>query len=209
MTSLLLLFKSSFNTLFFGSLSLFVLVNPQNTLAQRFPESSQRSLSERGILKGTRIPIHYQEFQRIILTERENLPLTVTISANLYNRRGKVIIPYGSEIFGQLQPIQKGIQFVAYQVHLPRTVYPIKAVSQVVNRRQIIESEVEAVNLTQGTLFGLEAAKAITPLISQDTSHVGLRELSGWLLGHLAVNVFVIYPNQDLTLTLQSDFSLD
>lgn len=189
-----------------GMITLILGFTTQDSLAQHLSRKQQNNSYHQAIAAGTRIPVRSLNLERILITEEETLSLGVIISADLYSRQGKIILPSGSQITGELQPVKGGIQFITYDVYYQDQIYPIQAISQVISRRQRIESQEDILKLGKEILMGKEASQSVATLLSRQ---VELRELAEWILGRLSIDLILIYPNRDLTLTLESDFLLD
>ena len=79
-------------------------------VGQRFPDSWRSTLPA-----GTYIPVAYEdeEADRIVLTPDETVPVTLVVTEDVRTTSGRVIIPRGSFLEGELQPEGNGTQFVA------------------------------------------------------------------------------------------------
>ncbi|HEY9640511.1 MAG TPA: hypothetical protein V6C57_08505 [Coleofasciculaceae cyanobacterium] len=78
-------------------------------MAQTFPDSWRRSV----LPAGTLIPVRYDKAEKIILKPDETVPVTLTVTRDILTARGTVAIPEGSQIAGELRPVEGGTQFVA------------------------------------------------------------------------------------------------
>ena len=200
------------------------ILSVSSASAQLFPSSpnsvprtnnnSRSSLYSQSLIipAGINIPVQYEQAEKILVTRSETLPLTVTVAANLRNRNGDILIPFGSEIVGQIQPVESGAQFVAEYISLPNQQISLNATSQVITRTEVIEEGADAITILQGTLVGTAAATLIAA-VTGDTAiateevlaGAALGTLGGWLFGGGEAELIAINPNTDLTLTLQSD----
>ena len=84
------------------------------------------------IPSGSVIPVSYEK-DKIVVTRDETAPLTLTVARDIRTAQGRVLIPAGSQIVGQLQPVrsgnQRGTQFVARELILSsRQRYRIDAI---------------------------------------------------------------------------------
>lgn len=79
-------------------------------VGQRFPDSWRSTLPA-----GTYIPVAYEdeEADRIVLTPDETVPVTLVVTEDVRTNSGRVVIPRGSFLEGELQPEGNGTQFVA------------------------------------------------------------------------------------------------
>ncbi|BAC08991.1 S-layer homology domain-containing protein [Thermosynechococcus vestitus] len=81
---------------------------------------------------GQQIPARFPDAERIVLSPSETIALRLVTAADVRDSQGRVVIPVGSEIFGQIQPAQGGSQFVANTVVINNRQLPIAANSQVI-----------------------------------------------------------------------------
>lgn len=183
------------------------------TLAQLFPSSGvNRNLA---IPAGTRLPVRYDEAEKIVVTPNETTPLTLTIARNIRSTSGTLLIPAGTQVKGNLRPARGGTQFIAQDMVLTDgTTLPINARSQVISRSETVR-QTSSSSILKGTAAGAAAAAAISGLAGNRRITVGKVLLGagagaagGWLLGKKTVDVISINPNTDLDLTLTSTLAL-
>ncbi|MCU0536698.1 MAG: hypothetical protein MUD14_22655 [Hydrococcus sp. Prado102] len=194
--------------------------------AQLFPSRDRdryerdRSFSRRVIVpEGTEIPVRYDEAEKILVTKDETVPVTLEVAANIRNRNGDIIIPSGSEIVGEIQPVEseEGSQFVAETLVIKEDGETIRersidATSDVVTRTETVEEGAGVGDILKGAAIGGAAAAVISAILGDKaiaTEEVlggaGLGALAGWILGDSEAELISIDPNSDLTLTLNSD----
>ncbi|MDF5716379.1 MAG: S-layer homology domain-containing protein [Rhizonema sp. NSF051] len=113
------------------------------------------------ISSGTLIPVKYSQAKRIIVSPKETAPLTLTVAADVRNNSGSVVIPAGSQVVGQLQPITGGSQFVASQVMINGQQFPINASSQVITTTRNVR-DTNFLGLLQDAVLGSAAAAGIS-----------------------------------------------
>jgi hypothetical protein len=168
------------------------------------------------IPSGTTIPIRYNDAKKIVIRPNESLPLTLNVAANVRTRSGTILIPAGSQIVGQLQPVSGGSQFVAKElVFSENHRQPLDATSDVITKTEEVRQGGDNSAILQGALLGGAAAAAIA-IITGDhaiaTEEVlggaALGALGQLLLGQTKTEVIVINPNTDLNLTLHSNLAL-
>ncbi|MBS0015785.1 MAG: hypothetical protein KFF72_05380 [Arthrospira sp. SH-MAG29] len=177
--------------------------------AQQLPGSLQR---ER-ISAGTTIPVEYPEAEKIVLTPTETTALTMVVARDIRTNQGRVWIPAGAEIVGELRPASGGSQFVANEVIVSNNRrYRLDANSNVVTRTETVRRGPSAGNILKGAAVGAAAAAALAGVLGDKaiaTEEVlggaGLGALAGVFIGRGHVDVVVIHPEQDLTLTMRSD----
>jgi hypothetical protein len=178
-------------------------------VAQRFPDSWRNTIPS-----GTEIPIAYDK-EKIVVTPNETAPVNLTVARDIMTSDGTVLIPEGSVIEGELRPAGDGTQFVAENLVIDEQDIktPIDATSGVITRRETITKRSDP-KILQGAAIGGAAAA----ILSEIFGRIDLWEvLGGAGLGALAsvlirnkqeVEVIIVNPQEDLNLTLQSDFAL-
>lgn len=178
--------------------------------AQIFSQPTQTT-----IRTGTSIPVRYEQAEKVVVTPKETMPLTLTVAANIVNRSGTVLIPTGSQIVGELQPANGGSQFVAKELVIDQgRRLPINATSRVISTTQISQGTSTG-SILKGAAVGAAAAAALAGLTGNRTIGVGevligtgAGAAGGVLLGRKKVDVVVINPDTDLDLTLRSSLAL-
>lgn len=180
------------------------------------PSSTPLPDSWRGrsvIRAGTVIPTSYEK-DKIVVTPTETADVTLTVANDIRSYGGTVIIPEGSEIKGELQPVSGGTQFVAKELILPNgDSYTFDAVSDVITRREIITRRSNPKWL-EGVAIGAVAASVLGEIFGdielwQVLGGAGIGALGSVLIRNREkVEVIVVEPATDLNLELQSDFTL-
>lgn len=203
--------------------------------AQLFPEQSPRptrsprerqynpsrlpsrnlNLDPNTVPRGFVIPVEYDE-EKILVTPEETVPLSLYVAADIKDNRRNILIPYGSEIIGEIQPDrnQSGSLFVAQELVFPdgRSQY-LNAVSQVVTRRETVKKGANAGEILQGAAIGAAAATVIAEVFGdieflEVLGGAGAGAIAGVLLGGNEVELVSIDPNNDLNLTLQTNLAV-
>ncbi|MGD2181769.1 hypothetical protein [Lusitaniella coriacea] len=192
---------------------------PTPATAQLFPSQRNRPLysAQSTIPRGTTLPVRYDEAEKILLANDETMPLTLIVAANIKDRRERVLIPYGSELEGQLQPTGDGAQFIARTLIFPDGQrLPVDGTSRTITRTEEIDRGTDVGSILQGAAIGA-AASAILSAITGDRSiglgevfgGAGLGALGGLLLGgRKEAELISINPEEDLDVTLNSDLTL-
>jgi hypothetical protein len=169
---------------------------------------------------GTRIPVSYDE-ETITLERGQIIPLTLTVASPVRDRNGRVVIPAGSEIEGQLEPVGQQVRYVAREIKInsdnPLT---FDAASDVVGQIETVDIGANTVDILKGTFAGAGAATILAGTTGDrriDALEVlggaAFGTLAGWALPTAGVigggekEVITLNPNRDLTLVLQSDLS--
>ena len=170
------------------------------------------------IVRGTIIPINYEK-EKIIVTPNETTPVTLIVAQDMKTQDGFIVIPKDSKINGQIQPVPntKGSQFIAKEVIFPKgKKLSINAISGVITRTETITKGANTGSILTGAAIGGAAATAISVITGSKKINLltvlggaAVGALGGVLLGKQKVDVLVIYPQQDLSLTVQSDIVLD
>jgi hypothetical protein len=171
------------------------------------------------IPSGSVIPVSYAK-DKIVVTPDETTPLTLTVARDIRTAQGRVLIPAGSQIVGQLQPVrrgnQKGTQFVARELILSsRQRYRIDGNSGIITRTEKVQKGASGGSVAQGAALGAAAAAALAGITGDKaiaTEEVlggaGIGALAGVLFGRRSVDVIVIRPQADLAIRLRSDLVL-
>ena len=149
------------------------------------------------------------------MTPDETAPVKLKVAQDITTSGGTVLIPEGSVIEGELRSAGEGTQFVAENLVIAgqNGKTPIDATSEVVTRRETINKRSDP-KILQGAAIGGAAAAVLSEIFGRIDI---LEVLGGAGLGALAsvlirdrkeVEVIVVNPQEDLNLTLQSDFAL-
>jgi hypothetical protein len=206
-----------------GMVAITPLVSLAPASAQLFPSQSRPNRnnypnlpSQLIIPAGAEIPVFYEDAEKILVTKEETVPVTLKVAANLRNRDRVTLIPYGTEIVGQIEPANGGSRFVAQElVFSDGTRRSIDATSQTITRTETVRRGASAGGILKGAAIGAAAATVVSGITGDRaiaTEEVlgggALGAAAGWLLGRKQVELISIDPNSDLDLTLQSDLAL-
>ena len=165
---------------------------------------------------GTTIPVKYVK-DKILVTKDETVPLTVTVDRNITTSDGRLLIPSGSQIIGELRPVkdQGGSQFVAKTLVMGSQQMSINASSGVITTTETIRKGINVGNVVKNTALGTAAAAAIAAVtgdraIATEELLIGggagvVLTLISNFLGRNSVDLISIAPNTDLNLKLNSD----
>ncbi|HIK36286.1 MULTISPECIES: S-layer homology domain-containing protein [unclassified Thermosynechococcus] len=130
---------------------------------------------------GQQIPARFPDAERIVLSPNESVAIRLVTAADVRDSQGRVVIPVGSEIFGQIQPAQGGSQFVANTVVINNRQLPIAANSQVI--RTIRDARDPNIgNVFRNAAIGSAVAAGISGLAG-DRRITPLKVLTGTLTG--------------------------
>lgn len=188
---------------------------PRNEPRQQTP-ASQVPINT--VPQGIVIPMEYEE-EKILVTPEEIVPVTLLVGANIRDSRRNTLIPYGSEIIGQLQPSdasdeESGSVFVAEEIVFPDgSSQSINAVSQIVTRREVVKKGANAKDILQGAAIGGAAATVLSEIFGdiealEVLGGAGAGAIAGILLGGNEAELVSIDPNNDLDLTLETDLTI-
>ncbi len=185
--------------------------------AQLFPQSpsSPGRSSQTTIRAGVSIPVRYEEAEKIVVSPTERMPLTLKVAANITDRNGTVLIPAGSLIEGELQPVDGGSQFVARDlVTYQGRRQPINATSEVIKTTKLGRGA-KTSSILKGAVVGAAAAAALGGLtgnrnisLGEVLIGTGAGAAGGAVLGRKKADVVVIDPDTDLDLTLRSGLAV-
>lgn len=183
------------------------------------PASAQRIYGQSrsvSIPSGVTFPVAYQK-DKVVVNPGETLPLTLTVATNIIDSGRNVLIPAGTQIIGQLQPVtrngKQAVQFVAQElVYSSGQRQYINASSGVITRTERISQGANTGKILTDAAIGAGAATAIS-LITGDRRVQVLEPVGGAAAGAAAsvllrkkqADVFVLKPEQDLNVTLRSN----
>lgn len=211
------------------------LVSVTSASAQLFPESQQNRDYERDnrdynrgnrdyerdnrvpsttiIPSGTQIPLEYDK-EKILVTKEETIPVTLTVAANIRDRDRNLLIPYGTEIEGQIEPDRDGSRFIAQEIVFEDgTREYVNGTSNTVTRTETVKRGQGTGDILKGAAIGGAAAAVLGEIfgdinIEEVLGGAALGALGGWLLGRESVELVSIDPNRDLDIILESDLAL-
>ena len=186
------------------------------------PAEAQQRISQFDSIRipsGSVIPVRYEK-DKIVVTREETAPLTLEVAQDIRTAQGRVLIPAGSQIVGELRPVrrgnQSGTQFVARELIISRRQrYRIDGNSGIITRTERVQKGAAGGSVLEGAALGAAAAAALAGITGDKaiaTEEVlggaGIGALAGVLLGRRSVDVIVIRPEQDLSVRLRSDLVL-
>lgn len=124
------------------------------------------------IVAGTQIPVRYTAAPQIVVAPNETVDLTVTVASDVRNTAGAIAIPQGSQVIGQLVPVNGGSQFVARTVVISGQQYSINASSGVVQTKKNLR-DVSLVKTLGGAALGAGAAAIIGEVTGDRMQNAG------------------------------------
>ena len=172
----------------------------------------QFSQSSRVIVAaGTTIPVRYGAAERIIITPKEKASVTLIVAKNIRSNSGRILIPVGSQVKGQLKPVSGGTQFFAQELIFANSSkrLPIDARSEIIAQTRTVNARTNPNILTDAAigagagalLGGIFGGKIRT---SQVLAGGGIGGgVAALERGKKETELVVLDPDTDLHLTLQ------
>lgn len=188
-----------------------------------YPRQYSQSTNGAIIPAGTSIPVSYNDAGTIKIIKGESRSLNLNVAANIRQSDGTILIPAGSEITGQLQATEQGVQYIAQQIVLQNGQrIAFNATSSMLEDYQTENEGASTADVVLGTLAGAGTATLIAGTTGDqriDALEVlggaAVGALAGWglpaagIVGGGTQEVMTIDPSQDLTLTLQSPLGMN
>ncbi|MGI0491794.1 S-layer homology domain-containing protein [Alkalinema pantanalense CENA528] len=170
------------------------------------------------IAAGTSIPVRYDQADRILLGKNEPQPsnLTVTVAQNIVTSSGKVIIPAGSQVEGQLVVSDGAAQFISKELVMANgTRMALSASSEKITEMEVVRKGASAGTIVKDAALGAAAAAGIAAVTGDRNikawevlTGAGVGAIAGVTLGGDKVELISIKPNTDLNLELSQDLIL-
>lgn len=156
-------------------------------------DNSDRSNLNTGILPtGSILNAQYVGGGRIIIRRNERYPLTLRITNDITDSSNRLLIPQGSTIEGEFQPVNGGFRFVARRLNLNNgQSYTINANSRVISSNN---------NLALGDLGGATLSDAAQIILGSILGNN--RTIRG------NTDLIAIDPGRNFPLTLRSNLRL-
>ncbi|NEP56952.1 MAG: hypothetical protein F6K31_07980 [Symploca sp. SIO2G7] len=188
-------------------------------VAQLFPSQPSpvsQEFTNVTIPAGNFIPTRSDEADKIVITPDERMSVTLIVDTDIRSSAGTLLIPAGSEIDGELRPDGNGTRFFAQELRIRNSNQrvPINATSQKITETETINEGTDTSSILTGALIGAAAGTVLGEIFGdvdflEILGGAGAGALAGLLLGgRRQAEVFVINPDQELDLTLQSDLAL-
>jgi hypothetical protein len=165
----------------------------------------------------TTIPVKYEK-AKILVTKDETVPLTLVVAANVTSDDGKLLIPAGSEVIGELRPTKAGTRFVGKTLKIGNQQISINAASEEITKTETIRKGIKVGNLVKNAALGTAAAAAISAVtgdraIATEELLIGggagvVLSLLQNFVGKNSVELLSIEPNTDLNLRLLSPLTV-
>lgn len=130
------------------------------------------------IVPGTQIPVRYLEAPLIILARNETVEIDLVTMTKINDSWGRLAIPRGSQIRGQIQPVRGGSRFVAKALLLRNgQQIPFSAISSVVTTNLSLRDP-NIINILRNSAIGSTVAATITKMAGNQSVSV-LKVLPG------------------------------
>ena len=191
--------------------------------AQQYNIGQSRNIT---IPSGVTFPVTYEK-DKVVVTPGESSSLTLRIPNDIIDKNRNVLIPAQTEIVGRLEPVNldrnfsgdrnntngKGVRFLAQELIFPSGQrQPINASSRTFSRTEKISKGTDTSSILTDAAIGAGAATVISLLTGNRRIEV-LEPIGGAAAGALAsvllrkneATVFVLKPEQDLSITLNSN----
>lgn len=183
-------------------------IQPGQTLSD---PTQQFDLQSSLVRAGEVITATAQISQPLYIGPGQTLPYEMVLSAPLQGPQGNVVVPAGSILQGQFQPVQGGTQFVAQSLQHNGQSYPLFAQSNVIPLQKD-PRQTSGGAIVEDAIVGAAAGAILGGLLGNrviSTEKVLGGAAAGAVIGNVtAPESAVIQPNASLALTVMSDFQL-
>lgn len=183
-----------------------IQVDPLNPQSQQPPFSLQTTLLLRS---GDMVVVSYGSPERLLIAPGETRPMSMVLDTPMRDAQGNMVVPAGSILEGQFQPVSGGTQFVSRAITVNGQSYPLYAQSNVIaNQRDPRQTSGEAI--VQDALIGAAAGAILSGIFGSrviSTERVLGGAAAGAVIGNVtAPEVAIIDPGRPLNLTVLQDF---
>ncbi|MBW4644420.1 MAG: conjugal transfer protein TrbI [Goleter apudmare HA4340-LM2] len=174
-------------------------------------------------------PVTYEK-EKIVVNPGETLPLTLRIASDIIDSNRRVLIQAGTQVVGRLEPVslygsystnnndqRQGVRFVAQElVFASGQRQSVNATSRTFSQTERISQGSDTGSILTDAAIGAGAASVISLLTGNKRIEV-LEPVAGAAAGALAsvllrkksADVYVLRPDTDLALTLNSNLVLN
>jgi hypothetical protein len=177
-------------------------------------------------------PVTYEK-EKVIVNPGETIPLTLRIANDIIDSNGRVLIPTGTEVLGRLEPVnlsgnfrtnnnnnnnnqRQGVRFLAQEiVFASGRRQSINATSRTFSQTERISQGADTGSILTDAAIGAGAATVISLLTGDKKIQTlepiigaGAGALASVLLRRKSADVYVLKPETDLALTLNSNLVL-
>jgi hypothetical protein len=166
------------------------------------------------IPNGAVLPVRYDKAAKILLGKNEPspTPIALSISQNVVDNKGKVLIPAGSQVEGNLKVDQGAAQFFASTLVLNNGQrLSLDALSEKITTTETVKKGANTGNILKNTALGAAAAAGIARVTGDRNikawevlTGAGAGAVAGLVFGKEKVELIAINPNTDLAIQLNS-----
>ena len=189
--------------------------NQVATINSPYIVGQQQAAAQPTVPAGTVLSVAYESDKVVVLPD-ETAALTLNVSQAVTDSSGRVLIPAGSQVVGELRPSGNGSQFVAQELVLVGGQrVAINATSQTVTTTETIRQGGTFGETLAGAVLGSGAAAAIARTTGDqrvDALEVLAGTATGATLGRIfgrnRVDVVTINPSRDLSLTVNAPLTV-
>lgn len=190
--------------------------NQVATINSPYIVGQQQVAVQSSVPTGTVLSVAYEQSDKVVVLPAETAALTLNVAQAVTDSTGRVLIPVGSQVVGELRPSGNGSQFVAQELVLPGGQrLAINATSQTVTTTETIRQGGTFGETLAGAVLGSGAAAAIARTTGDqrvDALEVLAGSATGATLGRIfgrnQVDVISIDPSRDLSLTVNAPLVL-
>jgi hypothetical protein len=189
--------------------------NQVATVTSPYIVGQQQTVVQPNVPVGTVLSVAY-ESDKVVVLPGETAALTLNVTQAVTDSAGRVLIPTGSQVVGELRPSGNGSQFVAQELVLTGGQrMAINATSPTVTTTETIRQGATFGETLAGAVLGSGAAAAIARTTGDQ--NVGALEVLagaatgatlGRIFGRNYVEVITINPARDLSLTINAPLML-
>ncbi|MER3433521.1 MAG: hypothetical protein C4288_08825 [Leptolyngbya sp. ERB_1_1] len=179
-------------------------------IAQLFPPPGGQTTGAYRIPAGTRLRLTYRDAEKILVAPNERLPITLTVPNNIITSNRTVLIPAGSQVKGEFQPIDggTGTRFVANTLILTNgNQISLDGQTDVISRTEEVRRGVNGDAILKGAAIGSGAAAIISGVTGNRRITAG-KVLIGTGAGALGGLIFGRNTNKVISVNSQSDLNL-
>lgn len=186
--------------------------NQVATVNSPYIVSQSQTVVQGTVPTGTMLSVAYDQGDKVVVLPDETAALTLNVAQAITDRSGRILIPMGSQVVGELRPSGDGSQFVAQELVLPGGQrLGLNATSQTVTTTETIRRGATLGETLAGAVLGSGAAAAIARTTG-DQDVGTLEVLAGTatgatiarIFGRDRVEVITINPTRDLSLTVNA-----
>ncbi len=174
------------------------------------PQGCQLSIDQTVLAAGQTVKASYQGNDAQVLNSGESRALSLTLVNAIVSQSGRVVVPAGSEIRGDVVPVQGGGQFIAKQIVVNSKPHNFTAQSGTIHDvKDPRETSVGAIagDAVIGAVGGAVVSQVLKGRI--DVGEVVGGAAAGAIIGNVtAPQAVVINKNDQFDLQLTSDFTL-